>query len=206
MLTTPVRCSDIQTVVSKTRSHDRDRIAPNIFCSYTAVDLATQNAMSVETWELLSYMVTVLGLPLAVGVFLFEKRKERKAEEEEVYAALANSYQDFLRLALDNPDLRLMSQTRTCDLNPEQLERMRAIFGMLIALFERAYLLLFDTDLTGKDARRWRSWEDFMQEWCGREDFREAMPELLRGEDPEFAAYLQRLSSDATSASGPCND
>jgi hypothetical protein len=90
-----------------------------------------------------------------------------------------------------------MSQTRTVDLNPEQRERMSAIFGMLIALFERAYLLLYDTQLTGKDARRWRSWEDFMQEWCGREDFREAIPELLLGEDPEFAAYLLELSRDS---------
>ena len=153
--------------------------------------------MSIENWELLSYIVTVLGLPLAMAVFLYEKRKERIAEEEEVYAALANSYQDFLKLALENPDLRLMSQTRTHDLSAEQRERMSAIFGMLIALFERAYLLLYETDLTGKDARRWRSWEDFMQEWCGREDFREAIPELLVGEDPEFATYLLGLSRDS---------
>jgi len=74
---------------------------------------------------------------------------------------------------------------------------MQAIFGLLMAIFERAYLLLYDTDLSGKDARRWRSWEDFMQEWCERDDFRESMPALLRGEDPEFAAYLSKLAADA---------
>jgi len=152
--------------------------------------------MNIQTWELLSYMVTVFGLPVAMAVFLYDKRKERIAEEEEVYAALANSYQDFLRLAIENADLRLMSKTRTDELNPEQRERMRAIFGLLIALFERAYLLLYDTDLTGKDARRWRSWEDFMQEWCGRDDFREAIPELLLGEDPEFARYIRKLAEE----------
>jgi hypothetical protein len=154
--------------------------------------------MSLETWELLSYAVTVLGLPLAMGVFLYEKRKERHAEEEEVYEALAGSYQNFLRLALENPDLRLLSRERTSELTLEQRERMQAIFGMLISLFERAYLLLYETGLSGKDARRWRSWEDFMQEWCGREDFREAMEDLLHGEDPEFAAYLRRLAEDAS--------
>jgi hypothetical protein len=153
--------------------------------------------MTIETWELLSYIVTVLGLPLAMAVFLYEKRKERQAEEEEVYEALAGSYQDFLRLALENPELRLLSNTRTGDLSAEQRERMRAIFGILIALFERAYLLLYEPDLSGKDARRWRSWEDFMQEWCGREDFREAIPELLLGEDPAFAKYLRKLADDA---------
>jgi len=153
--------------------------------------------VSIHTWELLSYVVTVLGLPLAIGVFLYEKRRERAAEEAEVYEALSSNYHDFLRLALDNPDLRLMSKLRTDDLTDVQRERMIAIFGLLIATFERAYLLLYDTDLTGKEARRWRSWEDFMQEWCGREDFREAMPQLLQGEDPEFAAYLRRLADEA---------
>jgi hypothetical protein len=152
--------------------------------------------MPIQTWELLSYVVTVLGLPVAIAVFLFEKRKERKAEEEEVYEALAASYQDFLRLALENPDLRLVSKARTDDLTEEQRERMQAIFGLLIALFERAYLLLYETHLSGKEARRWRSWEDFMQEWCGRDDFRIAMPELLQGEDPAFAAYLRKLAAE----------
>ena len=153
--------------------------------------------MTIETWELLSYVVTVLGLPVAIGVFLLEKRNERAVEEEEVYEALSTNYHDFLRLALENPDLRLLSRLRTDDLSDEQQERMQAIFGLLIALFERAYLLLYESDLTGKEARRWQSWDDFMQEWCGREDFREAIPQLLHGEDPEFAAYLLKLASHA---------
>jgi hypothetical protein len=105
--------------------------------------------MTLETWELLSYVVTVLGLPLAMAVFLYEKRKERAAEEEDVYEAVASSYHDFLRLALENPDLRLLSKSRTGDMTAEQRERMQAIFGLLIAIFERAYLLLYDADLAG---------------------------------------------------------
>lgn len=162
--------------------------------------------MTIETWELLSYIVTVLGLPIAVTLFIFEKRKERLAEEEEVYEALANSYQNFLRLALDNPDLRLMSKTRTGELTAEQQERMQAIFGLLIAVFERAYLLLFESDLSGKDARRWQSWHDFMWEWCDREDFREAIPTLLIGEDPEFADYVRMLALEAEAGHGDSPD
>jgi hypothetical protein len=149
--------------------------------------------MNMELWMFLSYVVTVVGLPMGIAVFVYEKRKERINEEQEVFELLSNSYQDFLRLALENPDLRLLSKSRTADLTVEQQERMRAIFGLLIALFERAFLLLYDRNLKGKQARRWRSWEDFMQEWCERDDFRQAMPELLHGEDPEFAAYMRRL-------------
>jgi hypothetical protein len=157
--------------------------------------------MNAELWIFLSYVVTVIGFPMAITVFLYEKRKERANEEEEVFELLSASYQDFLKIALENPDLRLLSKARTGNLTDEQKERMRAIFGLLIALFERAYLLLYDRRLKGKQARRWRSWEDFMQEWCERDDFRETLPELLRGEDPEFAAHLRKLAEIAEASS-----
>jgi hypothetical protein len=38
--------------------------------------------VSIEIWELLSYIVTVIGLPLAILVFLFEQHKERENEIE----------------------------------------------------------------------------------------------------------------------------
>ena len=158
--------------------------------------------MSLETWELLSYVVTVVGLPLAICVFLYEQRKERENEEEEVYQLLSDNYQDFLKVALDHPDLRLFSKDEKVDLAPEQRERMLILFNMLISLFERAYLLLYEDTMAAKEARRWRSWEDYMREWCSRSDFRSSLPELLRGEDPEFVRYIRALAdaSDETAA------
>jgi len=148
---------------------------------------------TLEIWELLSYVVTVIGLPLAIAVFVFEQRKERNSEEEEVYQLLSDNYQEFLKIALENPDLRLFANEETPALSTEQRERMFIIFSMLISLFERAYLLLYEDNMTMKQSRRWRSWEDYMGEWCNRVDFRSSLPTLLRGEDPEFAAYIQKL-------------
>jgi len=147
------------------------------------------------TWELLSYVVTVIGLPLAIAVFIFEQRKERNNEEEEVYQLISDNYQGFLKIALENPDLRLFASEETPALTTEQRERMFIIFSMLISLFERAYLLLYENNMTEKQSRRWRSWEDYMGEWCNRADFRTALPVLLRGEDPEFADYIQKLAA-----------
>ncbi len=73
--------------------------------------------MSLEIWQLLSYVVTVLGLPLA----------------------------------------------------------------MLISLFERAYLVLYEPNLTNSQLRRWRSWQDYMLEWLRRDAFRAQLPELVKG-------------------------
>jgi len=150
----------------------------------------------LETWELASYVVTVIGLPLAIFLFLYEQRKERANEEDEVYQLLCNAYNDFLKVVIDNADLHLRSNAPTPDLTPEQRERMLAIFDMLISLLERAYLTAWSPQMTPSQARRWNSWEDFMREWIRRDDFYLRLPELLRGEDPEFAEYMRALARD----------
>ena len=146
--------------------------------------------MGIETWELLSYVVTAIGLPLAILVFLYEQKKERDNEEEEVYQLLSDDYQDFLKIALDNPDLRLFSAEQTANLNEVQRERMLIIFNMLISLFERAFMLLYEPKMKSKQLRRWSSWEDYMREWCPREDFlpRNSIPHDVKhnGSDATF--------------------
>jgi hypothetical protein len=154
-------------------------------------------------WEIASYVVTVIGLPLAIGLFLFEQRKERRNEEAEVYQLLSDAYNDFLKVVIDNPDLRLRSNTVPPDRSPEQQERMLAIFDMLISLLERAYLTAWTPAMTPEQKRRWNSWEDFMREWVRRDDFYYRLPQLLKGEDPEFAAYLQKLAEHERGAALP---
>ena len=149
---------------------------------------------TIEIWELLSYIVTVIGLPVAIAVFFYDQLRERKNEEEEEYQLLANAYDDFLKVVLGNPDLHLRSQAPTPDLTSEQEERMWVIFDMLISLFERAYLVAYAPKMSMEKARRWNSWEDYMREWCRREDFSKRLPELLQGEDEEFAAYIRGLA------------
>jgi hypothetical protein len=150
----------------------------------------------MQVWELLSYIVTVVGLPVAIFIFFHEKRKQRETEEEEIYQLLSDGYTDFLKLTLDNPDLKLQSSTATPNLSEDQRERMLAMFGILVALFERAYVFAYKDAMTVREARRWGSWEDFMREWCRREDFRQNLPQLLPGEDPDFTLYIRRIAEE----------
>ena len=152
--------------------------------------------MTTELWELLSYIVTVIGLPMALAFFIFEQRKERSNEDEAIWLQLSDAYIDFLKVVIENSDLQLRVKSAVLNLNSEQLERKRVIFDMLISLFERAYLLAYEDDMDDKQRRRWHSWEDYMREWCQREDFRTRLPELVCGEDPDFAAYILHLAQD----------
>ena len=74
----------------------------------------------------------------------------------------------------------------------EPCGRVLVIFEMLVSLFERAYLLLYEPELSPKAARRWNSWTDYMHEWCRREDFRLAL--RLSGR----LADARRISSSLT--------
>jgi hypothetical protein len=153
-----------------------------------------------DALELLSYLVTVVGLPFAAWVFFAEQRKERENEEEEAYQHLSDAYNNFLRIVLANSDLQLRTATALPQPTPEQNERMLVIFDMLISLFERAYLVAYKPDMTPAEQRRWNSWDDYMREWVKREDFATVLPDLLRGEDPEFRRYIQRVAAEERGA------
>jgi hypothetical protein len=150
--------------------------------------------LGLEFWELLSYVVTVVGLPLAILTFWQEQRKERENEEEETYQLLSDAYTDFLKLVMANPDLQLRSRQAAPQLDDEQHERRQVIFEILISLFERAYLLVYAEDMTEKQRRLWHSWDDYMREWCRRPDFCAMLPRLLEGEDGDFSAYISRMA------------
>ena len=150
----------------------------------------------LDFWQIVANIITVFGLPLAIYTFVLEQRKERDNEDEEVYQLLSDAYIDFLKLVLEHSDLKLRTQTATPDLSDEQRERMQVMFEILISLFERAYLTAYSDEMSPNQRRRWLSWDDFMREWCRREDFRTALPQLLQGEDADFAAYITRIRDE----------
>jgi hypothetical protein len=152
--------------------------------------------MSWRDWfEVLSYVVTVFGFPFAIIIFIYEKRRELQNEEEELHQRLSDEYVDFLKLVLDNSDLQLLrKQANAQKLTDEQNERKLAVFGILISLFERAYILVYEEKMNKQTKRLWFSWEDYMRDWCRREDFRAVLPELLEGEDEDFRRHIMKIA------------
>lgn len=156
---------------------------------------------TLETWELLSYVVTVVGLPFALGVFIMEQRKERQNEDDEIYQKLSDEYAEFSKLLLENADLRLMSRySPEHSLDAEQNERKRIMFDILISLFERAFILVYEDDMNTHTKRQWSSWEDYIRFWLRRPDFCTSLEELLDGEDPDFQKYMRKLSLETKTA------
>lgn len=86
--------------------------------------------------EALSYIVTILGFPVAIYVFAYEHRRRQRTEESELHRHLSEEYDNFLRLALDNADLLLWRRSSIpASFTEEQLERRDLLFRMLVSLF-----------------------------------------------------------------------
>jgi hypothetical protein len=143
------------------------------------------------------YLVETFALPFAILVFIIERRKQRQTDEEELYQRLSDEYTNFLKLVLDNADLQLLRKQPgpPTEFTAEQMERKLALFGILVSIFERAYILVYEEKMKKQTRRLWSSWEDYMRERCRRSDFRAALPELLQGEDPDFSAHIQRIAA-----------
>ena len=143
----------------------------------------------------LGWIENVSAATAAIFVFTYEHRRRLANEESELHRNLSEEYDNFLRLVLDNADLLLLRRSSPPpSLTEEQSERKEILFRMLVSLFEKAYIILHEEDM-GRDARRrWLSWEDDMREWCRRQDFRTALPDLLEGEDDQFSLHIQGIA------------
>ena len=153
------------------------------------------------------YFVETFALPFAILVFLIDRRRQRAVDQEEIYQRLSDEYTNFLKLVLDNADLQLLRRASSApELSEEQKERKLALFGILVSIFERAYILVYEDHMDKQTRRLWSSWVDYMREWCSRPDFRLSLPELLEGEDPDFRKHIEAIAqeeaNDQHSASG----
>ena len=147
-------------------------------------------ASFLELMELLSYFATVIGIPLAIATFISQERKERQAEQEEIYDKLMDHYAEIQEKLFEHPEL---DQHNTPLTDQEASRRQRILYEMLISLFERAFILLYgETDPAY--LRMWNSWLDYIDLWINRPNFRAALPGMMVGEDPYFVDFMARLT------------
>lgn len=144
------------------------------------------NLSFLELMELLSYVATVVGIPLAIMTFIHQEKKERQSEQEEIYDKLMEHYSEIQEKLFEYPELDQHDRPLT---DPEAIRRQQILYEMLVSLFERAFILLYgETDPAYQ--RMWNSWLDYIDIWSVRPNFRAALPALMRGEDPDFADFM----------------
>jgi hypothetical protein len=145
----------------------------------------------LEFFEFMSYVATIIGIPLAIWVFIHEEKKERQSEQEEIYDKLMDHYDHILGRLFEHPDIDQHNKPLA---DAELMRQQKLLYEMLINLFERAFILLYD-EKEEAYRRMWHSWEDYIALWVHRPNFNEMLPDLVKGEDPYFVNYIARLAN-----------
>lgn len=144
----------------------------------------------LEFMELMSYIATVVGIPLAIATFAAQERKERQSEQEEIYDKLMDHYSEIQEKLFEYPELDQHEKPLE---DPEACRRQHILYEMLVSLFERAFILLYgETDPAYQ--RMWNSWLDYIHLWASRPNFRSTLPSMMKGEDPDFTSFMAQAT------------
>lgn len=145
--------------------------------------------------EFACYVITILGVPGAILVYFWERRKDRKAREAETYNAMDEKYQEFLRLCLEHPFLNIYDDENASFTRYSKEEQAKAmiLFDILVSIFERAYVMYKDHNDTIRKAQ-WEGWDLFINCWMKRQDFRVCWEKYLRTQwEINFSGYMDQL-------------
>ncbi len=143
-------------------------------------------------FELATQLVTIMGVPIAIYVYLREQKEQRVEREYGTYNALDDKYIELQQLCLQYPELDIFDtpKQKTHALSEEQLKQEEAILLIRISIFERAYLMYQEHKNIIKKSQ-WNGWLLEMVEWMQRENFRRIWEEQSQYFDLNFKAFLE---------------
>lgn len=150
-----------------------------------------------EAFEALAHLVVLIGVPVGLLQFALKTRKERRDREYGTYNALDEHYLDFQKMCLQYPNLDVFDipDATPLELSSEDQKRELVAFTLLFSIFERAFLMYKDQSRTMR-LRQWTGWHQYIESYCGRENFRQAWRTSGRTFDVDFQAYMAGLVDD----------
>ncbi|MBN2807559.1 MAG: hypothetical protein JXR22_12950 [Prolixibacteraceae bacterium] len=148
----------------------------------------------IDLIQIVSGIVTILGLPLALVLFFNEKRKERKEREYGTYNALDDKYIRFLELCLEKPELDVIEYPINTDVKLKDRQE-QILFLILISNLERAFLMYHDQSNKIKESQ-WLGWVAYMKDYAKKDNFRKKWPELGTQFDKQFVEFMDSLMND----------
>lgn len=159
----------------------------------------------LETLEAMAYVATILGIPIFLLSYLINQAAERKRAEYGTYDALDEKYVAFQTLAVQHAELDIADTplaTPPTALTDTQIATRRTLYQILLATFERAFLMYKDKSDKLR-TRQWDGWDKYLRSYCDRPAFVDA---FFNGEtarldysatfDKDFEAYLMKIFTE----------
>jgi hypothetical protein len=146
-----------------------------------------------DVLESLSYIAILLGIPVGIFQYYRAKKREQLDREYGTYNSLDEKYLEFLNLCFQYPhlnifDIRDQSPSR---LDNQQIKQELIAFTILFSIFERAYLMYHDQSTETK-RKQWSGWEEYVGDYCVRENFRSAWSISGKTFDMDYQSYMEK--------------
>ena len=119
--------------------------------------------------EIATFLITILGLPFALYIYIDEQNAQRAEREYGTYDALDDKYIELQQLCLQYPKLDIFDSpfVNPNILTEEDEKQEEAILLIRISIFERAFLMYQREAAKAKD-NQWDGWEVDILEWLDR--------------------------------------
>jgi len=145
-----------------------------------------------DVLESLSYIALLVGIPFGIYQYYRAKKREQLDREYGTYNSLDEKYLEFLNLCFQHPQLNIFDiPDETPDkVDTQQLKQELIAFTILFSILERAFLMYHDQSTEIK-RKQWSGWEEYIGDYCLRENFRSAW--LINGKsfDLDYQSYME---------------
>lgn len=146
--------------------------------------------------------VTAFGLIFGlIGVYLAFRKYRKELEYEKLereygtFDALDDKYVEFMYKCAEHPNLDLFSVPAASErqLSEEEIIRERALYSVLISIFERAHLMFEKRASPELKMRQYPGWEETMRTYCQRESFRHEWSKIGIQFDIKFQIEMNEI-------------
>ena len=143
--------------------------------------------------SLISELIVLIGAPLAIFNYINSVKQERIDRQYGTYDALDDKYIDFQKMCLEKPYLNVFDiDDELCtELTPLQKKEEIIAYSILIAIFERAYIMYHERG--NNEGDQWEGWLSNIEDYCRRENFVIAWEKNGWGWDIRFEKLIKNL-------------
>src|SRR5689334_14077324 len=141
--------------------------------------------------QIIYYIALSIAGPLALIVYLKERKTDRQEREYKTYDELDNKLFEYQKLALQYYDLDILdvpNNDPSLAFDKKRKQEMVA-FSILFSLFERAYLM-FCKQADAFKLQQWSGWKHFLDDFLRREAVRAAWQLSKQTYDTEFQLFM----------------
>lgn len=143
--------------------------------------------------ETATYIITILGLPLALYIYIDEQKTQRAEREYGTYDALDDKYIELQQLCLQYPKLDIFDSPFISPnkLTEEDEKQEEAILLIRISIFERAFLM-YQREAAKAKENQWYGWEVDIIEWLERKNFKDIWEVHKQYYDKTFVQHFDQ--------------